>query len=245
MIRCGGHGGDGPRPGTAVRERSHGWRSGTVHGAASPRSRVRRRWCSPPARARAARAAPARASRYRHLGRRRAEGLHGDGRALGDPDRYQGQVHGHPRPQHGADDRCRLGRPARPRRPAGPGPDGRVRQGAARSSRSTTCSTSPTYKAETAPALVELGTVDGKVVRRLHQGRRQGPDLVQPQAPRLRVGPAEDVGRPASAGHGQQGRRQGDWCVGIESGAASGWPGTDWIEDIVLRQAGPDSYNQW
>lgn len=35
------------------------------------------------------------------------------------------------------------------------------------------------------------------------------------------------------------------WCIGLESGAASGWPGTDWIEDIVLRQAGPDVYDQW
>ena len=32
---------------------------------------------------------------------------------------------------------------------------------------------------------------------------------------------------------------------GVESGAASGWPGTDWIEDLVLRQAGPDVYNHW
>ncbi|MFQ5855369.1 MAG: ABC transporter substrate-binding protein [Anaerolineae bacterium] len=35
------------------------------------------------------------------------------------------------------------------------------------------------------------------------------------------------------------------WCVGFESGAASGWPGTDWIEDIMLRTAGPDVYDQW
>jgi alpha-glucoside transport system substrate-binding protein len=35
------------------------------------------------------------------------------------------------------------------------------------------------------------------------------------------------------------------WCVGLESGAASGWPGTDWLEDIVLRQAGPQAYEQW
>jgi alpha-glucoside transport system substrate-binding protein len=35
------------------------------------------------------------------------------------------------------------------------------------------------------------------------------------------------------------------WCIGLENGAASGWPGTDWIEDIVLRQAGPDKYDQW
>lgn len=35
------------------------------------------------------------------------------------------------------------------------------------------------------------------------------------------------------------------WCIGLESGAASGWPGTDWIEDIMLRQAGPEAYDQW
>jgi alpha-glucoside transport system substrate-binding protein len=35
------------------------------------------------------------------------------------------------------------------------------------------------------------------------------------------------------------------WCIGLESQAASGWPGTDWIEDIVLRQSGPDVYDQW
>jgi alpha-glucoside transport system substrate-binding protein len=35
------------------------------------------------------------------------------------------------------------------------------------------------------------------------------------------------------------------WCVGMEAGAASGWPGTDWLEDIMLRQAGPDAYEQW
>lgn len=35
------------------------------------------------------------------------------------------------------------------------------------------------------------------------------------------------------------------WCVGFESGAATGWPATDWMEDIVLRTAGPDVYDQW
>ena len=35
------------------------------------------------------------------------------------------------------------------------------------------------------------------------------------------------------------------WCIGLESGAASGWPATDWIEDIVLRTAGPDVYDSW
>jgi len=35
------------------------------------------------------------------------------------------------------------------------------------------------------------------------------------------------------------------WSVGLESGSASGWPGTDWIEDIVLRTAGPEKYVDW
>ncbi|RLE44746.1 carbohydrate ABC transporter substrate-binding protein [Candidatus Woesearchaeota archaeon] len=35
------------------------------------------------------------------------------------------------------------------------------------------------------------------------------------------------------------------WAIGMESGAASGWPGTDWIEDIMLRTAGPDLYDKW
>ncbi|WP_030158034.1 ABC transporter substrate-binding protein [Glycomyces sp. NRRL B-16210] len=34
------------------------------------------------------------------------------------------------------------------------------------------------------------------------------------------------------------------WCAGIESGGATGWPGTDWIEDIVLRES-TDVYDQW
>jgi alpha-glucoside transport system substrate-binding protein len=35
------------------------------------------------------------------------------------------------------------------------------------------------------------------------------------------------------------------WCLGMESGDATGWVGTDWVEDIMLRTAGPDVYDQW
>ncbi|MCU1445977.1 ABC transporter substrate-binding protein [Cryobacterium sp.] len=35
------------------------------------------------------------------------------------------------------------------------------------------------------------------------------------------------------------------WCVGIGSGDATGWPGTDWVEDYVLRQAGAETYDKW
>ena len=35
------------------------------------------------------------------------------------------------------------------------------------------------------------------------------------------------------------------WCGGIGSGGATGWPATDRLEQVVLRQQGGDVYNQW
>ena len=35
------------------------------------------------------------------------------------------------------------------------------------------------------------------------------------------------------------------WCAGINSGEATGWPLTDWLEDTMLRENGPDVYDQW
>jgi alpha-glucoside transport system substrate-binding protein len=35
------------------------------------------------------------------------------------------------------------------------------------------------------------------------------------------------------------------WCVGFEAEDATGWPATDWMEDIMLRTAGTDVYDQW
>ena len=35
------------------------------------------------------------------------------------------------------------------------------------------------------------------------------------------------------------------WCVGAESGGATGWVLTDWVEDVVLRTAGPETYDKW
>ncbi len=35
------------------------------------------------------------------------------------------------------------------------------------------------------------------------------------------------------------------WCIGIESGAATGWPMTDWIEEMMLRTTTPENYDKW
>lgn len=35
------------------------------------------------------------------------------------------------------------------------------------------------------------------------------------------------------------------WCAGVNSGEATGWPLTDWVEDVMLRVNGADVYDQW
>jgi len=35
------------------------------------------------------------------------------------------------------------------------------------------------------------------------------------------------------------------WCIGIGSGAATGWPATDWAEDMMLRTTSPENYDKW
>lgn len=35
------------------------------------------------------------------------------------------------------------------------------------------------------------------------------------------------------------------WCISIEHGDASGWVATDWMEDVLLRTAPTDIYDQW
>jgi alpha-glucoside transport system substrate-binding protein len=35
------------------------------------------------------------------------------------------------------------------------------------------------------------------------------------------------------------------WCIGLGSGGATGWPATDWVEDMMLRTQSPAVYDQW
>ncbi|GGO19323.1 ABC transporter substrate-binding protein [Micromonospora parathelypteridis] len=41
------------------------------------------------------------------------------------------------------------------------------------------------------------------------------------------------------------GGQQTPWCLGMSAPPVSGWPGTDWIEDILLHDFGEDVYEQW
>ena len=35
------------------------------------------------------------------------------------------------------------------------------------------------------------------------------------------------------------------WCIGVESGAATGWAMTDWIEETMLRTTSLENYDKW
>ena len=35
------------------------------------------------------------------------------------------------------------------------------------------------------------------------------------------------------------------WCIGVESGNATGWTATDWMEDLMLRTTSPENYDRW
>ncbi|WP_172330929.1 ABC transporter substrate-binding protein [Mangrovicoccus sp. HB161399] len=35
------------------------------------------------------------------------------------------------------------------------------------------------------------------------------------------------------------------WCIGLGSGGATGWPATDWVEDLMLRMYPPEVYDEW
>jgi alpha-glucoside transport system substrate-binding protein len=103
-----------------------------------------------------------------------------------------------------------------------------------------------TYKQQYAQNWIDLGTVDGKLVGIFIKAAAKGliwhnPDVWLQnnfQTPENWEQLAQLSRQMAETG-------TTPWCVGLESGAASGWTGTDWIEDIVLRQAGPEKYDQW
>ncbi|MFI6082929.1 extracellular solute-binding protein [Streptomyces sp. NPDC051217] len=47
------------------------------------------------------------------------------------------------------------------------------------------------------------------------------------------------------AGETDAGPEEAVWCLGMASGATSGWPGTDWIEDLLLQRQGHGVYEDF
>jgi len=100
-----------------------------------------------------------------------------------------------------------------------------------------------TYKAQTIPSFVELGTIDGRLVGVFIKATVKGLLWYDPASWTLgKRNTWDELLQEIRASRSGQTK---PWCVGLESGAASGWPGTDWIEDFLLRQSGPDAYDRW
>jgi alpha-glucoside transport system substrate-binding protein len=100
------------------------------------------------------------------------------------------------------------------------------------------------YKRLTAPAFVDIGTIDDRLVGVFIKATVKGllwhdPDVYRAGSP----GTWSELVHMADQESDHRDTRP--WCVGLESGATSGWPGTDWIEDFLLRQSGPAVYDAW
>lgn len=102
-----------------------------------------------------------------------------------------------------------------------------------------------TYQNDTAPALANLGKTDGKVFGVFIKAAIKGLIWYNPKLHDYHANPPKTWSELLSQAGANQGEAKATWCLGIESGAASGWPVTDWIEDIVLRTAGPEVYTNW
>jgi alpha-glucoside transport system substrate-binding protein len=103
-----------------------------------------------------------------------------------------------------------------------------------------------TYKSQTSPGLVALGTIDGKITGIFIKADIKGlfwynKDVYKAGDPTS----YDDLlakGKQTAASIGGDAKT---FCIGLESGAATGWPATDWIEGFVLHQSGPDVYDKW
>lgn len=102
-----------------------------------------------------------------------------------------------------------------------------------------------TYQDETSSALVDLGKVDGTTYGVFIKASVKGLIWYNPTLHDYSDAPPATWDDVLEQGAANQGGADALWCLGIESGDASGWPATDWIEEILLHQSGPDVYNQW
>jgi len=102
-----------------------------------------------------------------------------------------------------------------------------------------------TYSDETSPALVSLGQVDGTTYGVFIKASVKGLIWYSPTLHDYAGSEPATWDDLISQGQANQGNAAALWCLGIESGDASGWPATDWVEEILLHQAGPDVYNSW
>lgn len=97
-----------------------------------------------------------------------------------------------------------------------------------------------------AKAWTDLGSYNGKLYALFYKAANKGTVWYSPkqfQSANYHV-PAtwQDL---VSLSNSIAGAGKYPWSMGVSSGAASGWPATDWLAEIYLNQSGPDMYDKW
>ncbi|GIV98237.1 MAG: ABC transporter substrate-binding protein [Herpetosiphonaceae bacterium] len=101
-------------------------------------------------------------------------------------------------------------------------------------------------EAQYAQEWLDLGTVDGRFVGIFIRASVKGLVWYNPQVWRQQgFAIPESWEALMDLSRRMAGSSAAPWCLGLESDAASGWPGTDWIENILLRQQGSEVYDRW
>ena len=102
-------------------------------------------------------------------------------------------------------------------------------------------------KKDYAQGWLDLGTVDGKLVGLFYKSATKG--LVWYSSKQLK---SIGISKTPETWHEMMetcriiiGKGKAPFALGVESGAASGWVGTDWIENIFVRLHGPKKYKEW
>jgi alpha-glucoside transport system substrate-binding protein len=99
------------------------------------------------------------------------------------------------------------------------------------------------YKESVAPTFVEFGSVNGQLLGVFLKATLKGLIWYDPAVFRRGI-PAsfEDLQWMADRYLADDTH---EWCVGLASEEASGWPGTDIIESFLIQQSGVDAYDRW
>lgn len=102
------------------------------------------------------------------------------------------------------------------------------------------------YKSQAPQSLVQLGTVDNKLVGVFLDVSAKGQIWYDPKtAGDLASNPPASWTDFQNLIQQDKSKATAPWCLAVESGAATGWPATDIVETFMLKTYGPDVYNQW
>jgi alpha-glucoside transport system substrate-binding protein len=101
-------------------------------------------------------------------------------------------------------------------------------------------------KSDMVPGTLEAGTVDGKLYGVLVSMNVKSL-VFYPKVAFDKAGYKAPDSLDALTALGDQIKKDGTppWCFAIGSDAATGWPATDWFEDLIMQQSGPDVYKDW